>query len=205
VLFSQAGDPAHDQALGEAIARSGKVYLPQFLADGGGRPALRVVGSVPAIAQGAAGVGLAHVRFDDDGVVRRMAPFEANGASLSPDLITVVHRATRAAGARDITTRLRPDPADPVRRPAVDLSPCQLLQRAGGEVPPSLIAGRTVFVGLTAPGLGPAFPTPVTPDAASMTGVQLQASVLDGLRSGLMIKPAGPWGRVAFTSPCCGC
>jgi CHASE2 domain-containing sensor protein len=62
-----------------------------------------------------------------------------------------------------------------------------------------------VFVGLTAPGLGPAFPTPVTPDAASMTGVQLQASVLDGLRSGLMIKPAGPWGAWPSPSACCGC
>jgi PAS domain-containing protein len=67
-----------------------------------------------------------------------------------------------------------------------------------GEVPPRLIAGRTVFVGLTAPGLGPAFPTPVTPDAASMTGVQLQASVLDGLRSGAMIKPAGLAARLVF-------
>jgi PAS domain-containing protein len=52
---------------------------------------------------------------------------------------------------------------------------------------------------MTAPGLGPAFPTPVTPDAASMTGVQLQASVLDGLRSGAMIKPAGLFSRLAFT------
>jgi hypothetical protein len=33
-----------------------------------------------------------------------------------------------------------------------------------------------------------------------MTGVQLQASMLDGLRSGLMIKPAGPWPR-AWSSP----
>jgi CHASE2 domain-containing sensor protein len=61
-----------------------------------------------------------------------------------------------------------------------------------------LIAGRTVFVGLTAPGLGPAFPTPVTPDAASMTGVQLQASVLDGLRGGTMIQPAGLATRLVF-------
>ena len=68
VLFSEAGDPAQDQALGEAIKRSGRVYLPQFLADAGADAPPRVVDSIPAIAQGAAGVGLAHVRFDDDGV-----------------------------------------------------------------------------------------------------------------------------------------
>jgi CHASE2 domain-containing sensor protein len=58
---------------------------------------------MPGHRPGRGGVGLAHVRFDDDGVVRRMAPFEANGPDLSPDLMTVVHRATRDAGARTIT------------------------------------------------------------------------------------------------------
>ena len=199
VLFSEAGDPAQDQALGEAIKRSGRVYLPQFLANGGSDTASRVVGSIPAIAQGAAGVGMAHVRFDDDGVVRRMAPFEVNGPSLTPDLVTVVHRATRPAGARDVTRSLDQTLLIPFAGPPSIYRHVSFASVLDGEAPPSLIAGRTVFVGLTAPGLGPAFPTPVTPAAASMTGVQLQASVLDGLRSGLMVKPAGPWSRVAFT------
>jgi len=200
VLFSQPSpDAAHDRALGQAIARSGKVYLPQFLQDAGAGAPPRIVGSTPEIADGAAGVGLAHVRFDDDGVVRRMAPFEANGPDLSPDLMTVVHRATRAPGARDPTRSLDQTLLIPFAGPPSIYRHVSFASVLEGEVPPSLIAGRTVFVGLTAPGLGPAFPTPVTPDAASMTGVQLQASILDGLRSGLMVKPAGPWSRVAFS------
>ncbi|MET3666890.1 CHASE2 domain-containing protein [Caulobacter sp. 1776] len=199
VLFSQASsEPAQDQALGQAIARSGKVYLPQFLQYGDDTPP-RIVGSIPEIAHGAAGIGLAHVRFDDDGVVRRMAPFEANGPSLSPDLMTVVHRATRPPNSHDTTRGADQTLLIPFAGPPSIYRHVSFSSVLNGEVPPSLIAGRTVFVGLTAPGLGPAFPTPVTPDAASMTGVQLQASILDGLRSGLMIKPAGPWGRVAFT------
>jgi len=200
VLFSQpSSDPARDQALGQAIARSGKVYLPQFLQYGGGDAPPRIVGSIAEVAHGAAGIGLAHVHFDDDGVVRRMAPFEANGAALSPDLMTVVHRATRQPGGRDTTRGADQTLLIPFAGPPSIYRHVSFSSVLDGEVPPSLIAGRTVFVGLTAPGLGPAFPTPVTPDAASMTGVQLQASILDGLRSGLMIKPAGPWGRVAFT------
>lgn len=199
VLFSEAGDPAQDQALGEAIRRSGRVYLPQFLVDEGEDAPPRVVSSIPAIAQGAAGSGLAHVRFDDDGVVRRMAPFEINGASLTPDLITVVHRATRQALTRDVTRGFEETLLIPFAGPPSIYRHVSFASVLDGETPPALIAGRTVFVGLTAPGLGPAFPTPVTPDAASMTGVQLQASILDGLRSGLMVKPAGPWSRVAFT------
>jgi len=200
VLFSEPSpDPTHDRALGQAIARSGRVYLPQFLQEGGGGSPPRVVGSIPEIARGAAGVGLAHVRFDDDGVVRRMAPFEINGPNLSADLMTVVHRATRAPGGRDPTRSPDETLLIPFAGPPSIYRHVSFASVLDGEVPPSLIAGRTVLVGLTAPGLGPAFPTPVTPDAASMTGVQLQASILDGLRSGLMIKPAGPTGRIAFS------
>lgn len=200
VLFSQPSqDPAADEALATAVARSGKVYLPQFL-EGPSRDGLppTMVAPLPQIAEGAAGVGLVHVRFDSDGVVRRMAPFEADGSRLAPDLMTVVHRATKPFDAPDATrgdaqTLLVPFAGPPDRYRQVAFSSV-----LAGEVPSEMIAGRTVFVGLTAPGLGPAFPTPVTPDAASMTGVQLQASVLDGLRGGMMIKPAGLALRLIF-------
>lgn len=198
ILFTEAGDADQDRALGQAIARSGRVYLPRFLARDDAEASPRVVGPIPDIAKGAAGLGLAHVRFDPDGVVRRMAPFESNGADFSPDLVTVVHRATRAVGARDVTRGLAETLLIPFAGPPSIYRHVSFSSVLDGEAPPSLIAGRTVFVGLTAPGLGPAFPTPVTPDAASMTGVQLQASVLDGLRSGLMIEPAGLWSRLAF-------
>ncbi|WP_343698255.1 CHASE2 domain-containing protein [Caulobacter sp.] len=200
ILFTQgSADPAQDQALGAAIARSGKVYLPQFLAEGEGDAPSRVIGPVPSVAAGAAGVGLAHVRFDDDGVVRRMAPFEAHGPALSPDLITVVHRATRPHDGPDPSRSAEQTLLVPFAGPPSIYRHVSFSSVLQGEVPPELIAGRTVFIGMTAPGLGPAFPTPVTPDAASMTGVQLQASILDGLRSGQMIKPVGPFGRVIFT------
>jgi CHASE2 domain-containing sensor protein/signal transduction histidine kinase len=200
VLFSQPSqDPAADETLAAAVARSGKVYLPQFL-EGPSRDGLppTLVAQLPQIAEGAAGVGLVHVRFDSDGVVRRMAPFEADGSRLAPDLMTVVHRATKPFDAPDATrgdaqTLLVPFAGPPDRYRQVAFSSV-----LAGEVPSEMIAGRTVFVGLTAPGLGPAFPTPVTPDAASMTGVQLQASVLDGLRGGMMIKPAGLALRLIF-------
>lgn len=200
VLFSQPGpNPADDATLASAIARSGKVYLPQFLESDGqdGAPPV-LVGPQPELARGAAGVGLAHVRFDADGVVRRMAPFEADGPGLAPDLMTVVHRATKAFDAPDATRGSAPTLLIPFAGPPDRYRQIAFSSVLAGEIPPELIAGRTVFVGLTAPGLGPAFPTPVTPDAASMTGVQLQASVLDGLRSGRMIKPAGLASRLAF-------
>lgn len=200
VLFSQPSrDPLQDRALGEAIARSGRVYLPEFLIDGGEHAPTRIVGSIAEIAQGAAGVGLAHVRFDDDGVVRRMAPFESVGPNLKPDLMTVVHRATRPPGSPDVTRGEEQTFLISFAGPPSIYRHVSFASVLDGEVPRELIAGRTVFVGLTAPGLGPAFPTPVTPDAASMTGVQLQASILDALRSGRMVKPAGPWSRVGFS------
>ncbi|AZS22769.1 MULTISPECIES: CHASE2 domain-containing protein [unclassified Caulobacter] len=200
VLFSQPSpDPAQDLALGEAIKRSGRVYLPEFLTDSGQNAPPRIVSSIPEIAQGAAGVGLAHVRFDNDGVVRRMAPFEADGPNLRPDLMTVVHRATRPPGSPDVTRSDAQTLLIPFAGPPSIYRHVSFVSVLEGEVPRELIAGRTVFVGVTAPGLGPAFPTPVTPDAASMTGVQLQASILDALRRGQMIKPAESASRVGFS------
>lgn len=200
MLFSQPSpNPAQDRALGEAIKRSGRVYLPEFLTDSSQNDPPRIVSSIPEIAQGAAGVGLAHVRFDNDGVVRRMAPFEADGPNLRPDLMTVVHRATRPAGSPDVTRSDAQTLLIPFAGPPSIYRHVSFASVLDGEVPSELIAGRTVFVGVTAPGLGPAFPTPVTPDAASMTGVQLQASILDALRRGQMIKPAASTSRVAFS------
>jgi len=200
VLFSQPSqDQAADDALAAAVARSGRVYLPQFLEpppQDGAPPTL--VAPLPALAQGAAAVGLVHVRFDRDGLVRRMAPFEANGPDFAPDLMTVVHRATKAFDAPDATRGDAPTLLIPFAGPPDRYRQIAFSSVLAGEAPREMIEGRTVFVGLTAPGLGPAFPTPVTPDAASMTGVQLQASVLDGLRSGMMIKPAGLGARLAF-------
>jgi len=200
VLFSQpAATPSDDVTLANSIALSGRVYLPQFIEPGPGEGApQQLVGPRPEIARGAAGLGLVHVMFDADGVVRRMAPFEAFGPDLRPDLMTVVHRATHAIDARDVTrgaetSLLIPFAGAPDRFPRLSFSDV-----LAGNVPSELIAGRTIFVGMTAPGLGPAFPTPVTPNAASMTGVQLQASILDGLRSGAMIRPAGLVSRIVF-------
>lgn len=200
VLFSQPSrDPKQDRALGEAIARSGKVYLPEFLSEGGEDAPPARVSALREIARGAAGVGLAHVRFDDDGVVRRMAPFEPDGPNLRPDLMTVVHRATRPPGSPDVTRGDEPTLLIAFAGPPSIYRHVSFISVLKGEVPRDLIAGRTVFVGPTAPGLGPAFPTPVTPNAASMTGVQLQASVLDALRDGRMIEPAGASSRAGFS------
>ncbi len=58
-------DPAADEALAAAVARSGKVYLLQFpgaLAPER-RPADSLVMPLPTIANGAAAVGLVHVRL----------------------------------------------------------------------------------------------------------------------------------------------
>lgn len=200
VLFSQpSAVPGDDVALGDAITRSGRVFLPQFIEPGTGESALpEIVGPRPEIARGAAGLGLAHVTFDSDGVVRRMSPFEPLGAGLHPDLMTVVHRATHPIDARDITRGAETSLLIPFAGGPDRFARLSFASVLAGEIPAELLADRTIFVGMTAPGLGPAFPTPVTPDAASMTGVQLQASILNGLRSGTMIRPAGWVSRLAF-------
>jgi CHASE2 domain-containing sensor protein/signal transduction histidine kinase len=61
-----------------------------------------------------------------------------------------------------------------------------------GAVPASQLAGRYVFVGMTAQGLGDTLATPVNGRHESMPGVEALANVLYTLRSGDTIRSASP-------------
>jgi len=59
-----------------------------------------------------------------------------------------------------------------------------------GRVPPELLTGRHVLIGATADGLGDAYPTPTSGETSKMSGVEIQAHLLDALLRGDAITPA---------------
>jgi len=197
VLFADPStEPGADATLGAAIRTAGDVYLP--LADLSGRDAAAGP-PVPAIAAGAAGLGLVHVHTDADGLVRRTVMAERHGGRAIPDLMTAVDRATRPgaylpAMAADVgRSELIPFGKGAGRFSAVSFS--SLLD---GEVPAEAVRDKIVLVGVTATGLGERFSTPATDAGAGLSGVELQADVLSALRTHGMITPAGPWLTLAF-------
>jgi adenylate cyclase len=65
------------------------------------------------------------------------------------------------------------------------------------DVDPLHFKDKIVFIGLTASGLADAFQTPF--GKGTFPGIQLHASVADGVLSDLFITPAPTWSRVAAT------
>ena len=69
-----------------------------------------------------------------------------------------------------------------------------------GEVPPELLRDRIILVGATAAGLGDRFATPVGGERDLMSGVEIQANILDALMHGGLRGEAGPLAAFALSA-----
>jgi len=193
ILFAErSASDADDAALEAAIRDARMVHLPSpYVVEGGEARA-------GTLLSGAAALGLVRVHSDVDGLVRRTFPVETQGGALRLDLIHGLHRATEFPGA------LSPAPQSPAAQliPFVGASgsfpAVSFASLSAGEVPAEMIRGKTVLVGVTATGLGERFSTPVTGGRGSLSGIELQANILNGLRNDAMIRPAGLFARALF-------
>ena len=147
------------------------------------------------IAEKAAGIGIASLVGDADGLVRRAPLMGTAGAAIVPGLAAEVLRQSQAASAfifdgkqksvsigdytmpltRELAMRLRP--SLPQSWPARTVSATAIF---AGDVPASRFEGKIVLVGGSAPSLGALRATAATPLAPS---VQVQADALETLLS----------------------
>ncbi|GAA5786020.1 CHASE2 domain-containing protein [Chitiniphilus shinanonensis] len=205
--------PQDDLRLTAAIRRAGNVVLPMYV-EGGEHQPLQPVLPWPPFAQAAAAVGHIDAELDPDGVVRSvflregqppqwwdhfaLAVYQAAGQRLPANGLPGARRPDSAccsdggSWARDYWQQLTfIGPADSYPRYAY----LDVLQ---GRVPDSALAGRIVLVGATAPGLGDSYATPLASQNALMPGVEVIATVLDGLLNQRDLRPATAWGNALF-------
>ena len=193
LLLVDRRDPAGDARLAKAMAGPVPVYLPlAFNVPGPDGAPFATEQPLPEFIRAAAGVGHVNLAPDRDGVIRRIfLQYDAAGNSWAalPALLAGLP-ATAAVGTQ----------ADLVGRHSVMIDyrggrgsyptiPAASVLR--GEVPASVIAGRTVLLGVTASGLGDSHATPVSGDGALMPGVEIQANVVTMLRTGDAIDQPG--------------
>jgi CHASE2 domain-containing sensor protein len=204
VLFvDPAPEPRDDQVLAEAIAASGRVCLPLLIeVPGPNGAAARLVPPRPAIADAAAGLGHVSLHFDPDGLLRRTDLAIAAGGSITPQLMRCAHEI--ASGQRTSSKFDRPFAlaSAPVRRSTVlipfaggpgqfrTISAASVL---AGEAPAEFFRGRYVLVGATAAGLSDSHSTPLSNEAGSVPGIELQAHLLEGLVHHVLVRPAPRW------------
>ncbi|NWB31757.1 CHASE2 domain-containing protein [Pseudomonas gingeri] len=194
VIFSEPERSGNgDERLAESLCRAGNVVLP-LLREGVPQFAtpLREIEPVEALRRCARAVGHINVEADNDGVVRGVFLREGPVGQLREQLAWLAYQIALPAGGRPLmpgtadrselhgwqrqNAILLPFVAGAGAFPSVPYS--SVLR---GEVPPQLLRDRLILVGATAPGLGDRYVTPVSEQAGTTAGVEIQANLLNGL------------------------
>ncbi|NWC11416.1 CHASE2 domain-containing protein [Pseudomonas agarici] len=182
-----------DERLAKALCGAGNVVLP-LLREGVPRFAtqLREIGPIEPLRRCARAVGHINVEADSDGVVRGVFLREGPVGQPRGQLAWLAYQMALPVGER----QSMPGVAGPVEAHGWQRQNEILLPFVGaagsfpsvpyisvlrGEVPPQLLRDRLILVGATAPGLGDRYVTPVSEQAGTTAGVEIQANLLNGL------------------------
>ena len=186
VLFLEPS--AEDAALAGAMARTPTLLPLTMQAPGPNGAAFAVVRPPPPLAGAAAGLGQVNVRYDADGLLRRVHLRDGGPGAWTDHLALKAFRIARPKAPRPPDELLVPFAGPPGAFPTVSFA-----QVLAGEVPDQVFKDRIVLVGATGAGMGDRFPTPVSGQGGDLSGVEFQANVLSALLQGREIRPAGPW------------
>jgi adenylate cyclase len=201
VLLSEGGGDVDDEALVEAVRRSGRVVLPVLARLTASSPTAPVASSIDrpygGLVESAFLVGAANVLPDADGVVRAMPLYVKDGSAILPSLAVAAASAYSGRPFRvdrdgasylgetslptDRFGRLLVEFSDPQREPRGVSAAEVLAGRVGAET----FKDRLVIVGPVAQGVGDRWLTPFSIiDRAARPGLEIQASamrtILDG-------------------------
>ncbi len=208
LLVEPDADPAADAALAAALRLGPPVFLPlTFEVPGRNGAAYDLVSPVEPIGSAAAGLGQVNVEFDADGVIRRAYLLERDGAQAWPHLMEFMRRAW--TGEALPAPAARPAPGKALVRespmlisfagPPGHFRTISFVDVLRGETPPEFLRDKLVLVGATGDGLGDRYATPLSHHTEIMSGVELQANLLDTLLTGRTVRPAQPWLLAAFS------
>jgi CHASE2 domain-containing sensor protein/signal transduction histidine kinase len=218
-IFSEPAleHPEDDLLLATAILRGPPVVLPVIMELGSHGP--EAVLPTPSIQAAVSGNGHIQAELDQDGTVRTVFLREGVGGKWwdhlslamfvrTPAGVASRHRlpgerrpeasphapaASAGAWQRDYALRI------PFAGPPGHFTRVSYIDVLDGVVAPSVLAGKSVLVGVTAAGLGDGYPTPVSGHGVLMPGVELHANVLDALIRDVELSGAAPWQNALFT------
>lgn len=175
-LMPDTGDPQDLSMLADAMARSGKVYLPHTFVPAPNTPdQLEPLLPATPLREQVAGMGHVVANPDPDGVLRRFDLSFDIGADRYPHLARVV--------AEQVGTRVA-DPADTA--PVVPMLPvgsyqqlpvAEFLAESGNA---GFVRDKIVLVGAVAQGMGDQYSVASGP-VTQMSGVETQANLLNAL------------------------
>lgn len=199
IVFAEPSEPGDDEALAQAVARSGRVVLAADEALVRDRHAVQRmrIEPLPLLLAAGARSGFAGVELDRDGILRRLP---ARPDLFAGRLLEVAGLAPAPTGSEPPLLRFLPQ-----GQGFRTVSYYQALH-PGTFLPPDLLRGAIVLVGLVVkatpePNQLPA-DTFLTPLLGSqdhlMAGVEVQANAVANLAHGLLLREAGWSVRLAL-------
>ena len=204
VIFAEPDPqrPDDDASFVAAVEDSGRVVLPVLMEQPrrDGQPIETL--PFPSLAGVAAAMGHVHVELDPDGIARTLYLYEGVGRPHWPHLALAILNVGGESSNVDIPAA---HPREQLESPLLwARSHALLIPYAGppghfrhisykqvleGDFLPGTFRDKYVLIGTTAAGLGDALPTPFSGFSHSMSGVEINANILDTLRRGLVIIP----------------
>ncbi len=186
LILAEATDSEADQALAEALVRVPVAIAAAFDRDGAWLLPCEALG-------GASDAAHAYGEVGPDGVVRTIsATKQGHGLSL-PALSLAAARFLKPELAIEPGAELRPE-FQPAPQHIPYLSATSVLD---GSYDPKEIAGRVVFVGISATGAGDQFVVPTGPRHAPVPGVLAHASATLSIAQGRLLRIPNPWWSLA--------
>jgi CHASE2 domain-containing sensor protein/signal transduction histidine kinase len=201
VLFTEPGPPADDARLAVALRTAHHALLPVlFESPGHDGQAIDATPPIEPIRSGAMAIGHVALLSDDDGTARvALLALPAGGQEwlhlMEWTFRAVFHHASPAyrraerSGTMAITI-----PYQPAGGAFRTVSFADVL---AGEVPPAFFRDHIVLVGVTAGGLGDRYRVPLR-GGGTMSGIEIQANLLNGLLADRVIRDVPAGLRLAF-------
>ncbi len=195
-------DPSNDRLLVEAMQRGGNVVLPVFAEHGGSGAGVYLTKPLFDFIEVAAALGHVDFELDADGIVRRTYLKGGIDRPEWPAFALAVLKTASCKGQKDIGEILSRETLENsgswVRAEEVLLSfagkPGHFTQISyatfmNADFDPTVLRDKIVLVGSTASALGDTLPTPVSGESFLMSGVEINANLLDALNREHIIRP----------------
>ena len=188
-------DPSPDDAMFAAAVRRNRTYLPLVIdVPGSNGAAYDIATPSGPLTAAAAAIAQVNLHFDGDRVVRKVYLEEGGGGRSWLQLGAVMAglRAEGGGGAGPAGLHQARPVLIPYGGTTGHVPSISFVDLLDGRVPPELLAGRHILIGATADGLGDSYATPTSGATSQMSGVEIQAHLLDTLLRGDAITPASP-------------
>lgn len=205
VLFNKEKDEG-DAVLTKAVAENGRVVFPVVIDELKQDGQLIELQPYPQLYQASKELGMVHFELDSDNIARGVYLKSGLG---EPYWRTFAAEVLDVANGEETFELPFDDPKE--RAPSFNLtkiekthyalipykknkdyfSKISFTDLAEGKIEPSLLNGRVIFVGVTATAARNAdfLPVPVNRDGQIMSGVEINATLYEGLSQGELIRP----------------